>query len=322
LARETAESFLREAETEGRMTEAAAARRSLGLARLAQADFVGAEADLAEALKLYDPERDRDAKFRFGTDAAAAATSYLALTSWALGDVERARALSEEALARADETAHAPTRALVYNLVSLYQVFRGDPEAVRRIAKIFVELGREHGMAQILVLGDVHANWARARLDDRQSGMTGLREALAACLRQGNKLFTPLFQGLLAELEAEGHDGDGALRRIDEALTLASETGERWADALLHRLRGEILLKRDPAKTAPAEEAFLAAIAVAEAQKAKTFELQAALALAKLYQSTGRLADAHAVLAPTLERFEPTPEMPEIAEARALLQSL
>ena len=147
-------------------------------------------------------------------------------------------------------------------------------------------------------------------------------EALAAYVGQGNKLNAPLFQGRLAELEAEGADADGALRRIDEALTLASETGERWTDALLHRLRGEILLKRDPANTAPAEEAFLAAIAAAQAQKAKSFELRAALSLGRLYQSTGRLADAYAVLAPALEGFEPTPEMPEIAEARALLERL
>jgi hypothetical protein len=93
-------------------------------------------------------------------------------------------------------------------------------------------------------------------------------------------------------------------------------------DSLLHRIRGEILLKHDPANTAPAEEAFLAAIAVAQAQKAKSFELQAALALAKLYQSTGRPAYAYAVLAPALEGFSPTPEMPEIAEAQTLLERL
>ena len=74
------------------------------------------------------------------------------------------------------------------------------------------------------------------------------------------------------------------MREIDEALALANETGERWTDALLNRLRGEILLKRDPANTAPAEAAFLAAIAVAQAQKAKSFELQAALSLGRLYQ--------------------------------------
>ena len=72
----------------------------------------------------------------------------------------------------------------------------------------------------------------------------------------------------------------------------------------------------------PAEEAFLTAIAVAQQQKARSFELRAALALAKLYQSTNRAADAHAVLAPALEGFSSTPEFPEIEEAQALLEVL
>ncbi|MBV8321593.1 MAG: hypothetical protein JO049_13100 [Hyphomicrobiales bacterium] len=173
-----------------------------------------------------------------------------------------------------------------------------------------------------LAFGEVHSNWARARLGDRESGMTRLKEALAAYLGQGNKLCVPVFQGRLAELEAEGADADGALHRIDEALALANETGEHWTDALLHRIRGAILLKRGPPNTAPAEEAFLGAIAVAQAQKARSFELQAALALAKLYQSTSRPVGAHAVLAPALEGFSPTPEMPEIAEAEALIAAL
>jgi predicted ATPase len=95
--------------------------------------------------------------------------------------------------------------------------------------------------------------------------------------------------------------------------------GHRAFEAELHRTRGDILMKRDPANSAPAEEAFLTAIAVPTQQGTRSFELRAALALAKLYQSTGRLAEAHAVLAPALENFSPTPEMPEIAEARALL---
>jgi len=322
LALETAESFLREAENAGRMTETVAARACLGRARLWQGDLIGAEANLVEAVRTYDPERDRDAEFRFGVDIAATATGFLALAAWALGDVERARALSEGAVARADETAHAPTRAVVYDGISLYQTLCGDPEAVSRTAKIAVDLGREHGMAMYLAWGEVLSHWARARLGDRESGMIGLQEALAAYLSQGNKLFTPLFQGLLAELEAEGNDADGALRRIDEALALASETGERWTDAQLHRIRGAIVLRRDPANTAPAEEAFLAAIAIAQAQKARSFELRASLSLAKLHQSTARPADAHAVLAPALEGFSPTPEMPEIAEAQALLAAL
>jgi hypothetical protein len=82
------------------------------------------------------------------------------------------------------------------------------------------------------------------------------------------------------------------------------------------------LLKHDPANPEPAEEAILAAIAVAQRQKARSFQLRAALSLAKLRRSTGRPADTHAVLAPALEGFSPTPEMPEIAEAQALMERL
>ena len=74
--------------------------------------------------------------------------------------------------------------------------------------------------------------------------------------------------------------------------------------------------------TAPAEEAFLTAIAIAEQQKAQSFELRAALSLAKLYQLTGPAADAHAVLAPVLARFSPTLKFPEIGEAQALFTAL
>jgi predicted ATPase len=321
-AQETAESFLRDAENEGRMTEAAVARRCVGIARLFQGDFIGAEANLAEALRTYDPERDRDAKFRFGADTGAVAAAYLTLAIWALGDVERAQTLSEEASARADETGHAPTRANAYHIISLYYMLRGDPEIARRTATIVVDLGREHGMALFLASGEVDSNWARVRLGDRESAMAGVGEALAAYLGQGSRLFAPLFQGLLAELEAEGQDANDALQRIDEALALANDTGMHWTDAMLHRIRGDILLKRNPADPAPAEDAYQTAIAIAREQGARSYELLASLALAKLCKSTSRPVEAHAVLAPALDGFSPTPEMPEIGEAQALLAAL
>ena len=100
------------------------------------------------------------------------------------------------------------------------------------------------------------------------------------------------------------------------------ETGEHWFDAGLHRIRGEILLKQNPADPAPAEAAFLAAIAVAQQQKARSFELRAALSLARLYRATGRMIDARAALEPALEGFSPTPEHPEVGDAQALLAAI
>jgi predicted ATPase len=124
-------------------------------------------------------------------------------------------------------------------------------------------------------------------------------------------------EALFRENEIEGRGAEAALVGIDEALALAAETGEHWFDAGLHRIRGEILIKQNP--PAPAEAAFLAAIAVARQQKARSFELRAALSLSKLYRACRRDADAHAALGSALDGFAPTPEFPEIEEALALL---
>jgi predicted ATPase len=105
-------------------------------------------------------------------------------------------------------------------------------------------------------------------------------------------------------------------------LAIAQETEEHFTDPYLYRLRGEFLLKRDPADFVRAEKAYQTAIAIAKGQGARGYELLASLSLAKLYQPTGRLGEARAVLAPALEGSSPTPEMPEIAEAQALLERL
>ena len=97
----------------------------------------------------------------------------------------------------------------------------------------------------------------------------------------------------------------------------------KWANVpYLYRLHGQILLKRDLADPGHAEEAFETSIAVAKQQEARSYELLAALSLAKLCQSTSRPAKACAILSPALDGFSPTPEMPEIEEAQALLTLL
>jgi hypothetical protein len=107
-AREAAESFLRKAEREAEPTEVAAAHRVLGLALLFQGDFAEARAHCEQTLRIYDPERDREAKFRLGPDSRAAATAYLALAAWCFGEVAPARDLMDEAVARAVEIRSCP----------------------------------------------------------------------------------------------------------------------------------------------------------------------------------------------------------------------
>jgi predicted ATPase len=176
-------------------------------------------------------------------------------------------------------------------------------------------------MDLFVAFGEVFGGWARGRLHDVEVGAQELRR-LAGYFDQGNKAWAPMFHGMLAQLEAAKRGSDAALTLIDQGLAIAAETGERFTDPYLHRLRGDILLKGDPANPAPAEEAYRTAVAIAKQQGARSYELLASLSLAKLYQSTARLAEAHAVLAPALEGFSPTPEMPEIAEAQALASRL
>src|SRR5262249_20579200 len=126
----------------------------------------------------------------------------------------------------------------------------------------------------------------------------------------------------LAEAEASAGEPDAALRRLDDALAEVEATKNRWYEAEMHRIRGEILLKRDPANIAAAEQSWQAAIAIAHSQKARRFELRAALALAKRYRAANRDADAHAVLAPAVKGFPPTQPFPELTEAHALFSAL
>jgi predicted ATPase len=288
---------------------------------LFQGDLTNARVHLEEALRIYDPERDREAKFRFGTDPGAA-RGFLAHANWVLGEVGRGRELIDEAVARSVESDHAPTLAYVYFMKAMFEIFRCDRDAVLSSSQALVELSRDHQMGLYLGWGLQCHGWAGARLGDREAGITELRQALAAYLAQGNKLFAPFFQGALAELEAESQDADGALSRIDEGLALANETGEHWTDAFLHRIRGEILLKRDAANTAPAEEAFLTAIAIAREQKARSFELRAATSLARLWRDRGKRQQAHDLLAPVYDWFTEGFDTLDLKGAKALLSEL
>ncbi len=126
-------------------------------------------------------------------------------------------------------------------------------------------------------------------LADMGSGLELLRE-------QNPVLFVPLLKLALGQAEARAGDLGKAVATLDDALATSDRTGHRAFDAELHRVRGEILLNREPSRPAPAEEAFRTAITVAKEQGARSFGLLAALALAKLYQSTSRPVDAHAVL--------------------------
>jgi tetratricopeptide (TPR) repeat protein len=149
-----------------------------------------------------------------------------------------------------------------------------------------------------------------------------MRRGLELLRAQNVRIYDGLLKSALAHGEAEAGDLKRAIEILNEALATSARTGHRTIDAELHRLRGEMFLRRDSGNPRSAEEALKSAIDLARDQGARSYELRAALSLAKLYQSTGRPAEAHAILDVALEGFSPTPEMPEIAEAQSLIGAL
>jgi predicted ATPase len=139
---------------------------------------------------------------------------------------------------------------------------------------------------------------------------------------QGRNWLSPHSEAALAEAEASAGETDAGLRRLADALAELEATEARWYEAEMHRIRAGIILRRDPANTAAAEQSWQAAIAIAQSQKARSFELRAALFLAKFYRAANRDADAHALLAPVVEGFPPTRQFPELTEAQTLLSGL
>jgi predicted ATPase len=322
-ARASAESFLRQAETDGLKTEDAVAHLALGLTCLYLGELALAQSHLEEVLADHLAQRDTDAHRMFGnTITVISAAAFLAIAAWVSGGVARARHLIDQAVRRAHESHHVATIAQTHLCRTILEACRGDAGATLRAAEALLKVGKEHNMTLHTVFGEIFASWARGCIFDAEGGVSELLQRLGLYLARGNKATVPLCHGMLAELEAMTGRFDDALASVEAGLALAKETGERWTDPLLFRCKGGILLQRDPANPTPAEEAFRAAIAVAQQQGSLSFGLRAAISLAKLYQSTSRMAEAQAVLATALEGFSPTPEMPEIAKAQTLLAVL
>jgi adenylate cyclase len=233
----------------------------------------GAHDHFQKTVELHDPARHADFANRFGNGPRALAEIVDALTLWVLGRIDEALPLAERAFADAESAAHAPTMAHALLIASWLGLVGRKPEAVASYSQAF---------ADIVFRYDLPAWWA----------------ALAIYREQGFVLNLPSLEAALAEAQASAGNTDAAFRRLDDALAELERTEQHWYQAEIHRIRAGILLKREPATTAAAERSLQASIAIAQSQKARSFELRAALSLAKLHRTANRDADAHAVLAP------------------------
>jgi predicted ATPase len=314
--------FLSDTEARSDSPEAGVAHRAAGLTCWFAGEYREARDHLERALGSFLPGRDDDLAFRFGLDPGVAAMINLAAVSWSLGEVDSAISLIELMQTRLAGLTHVGTLAFGKMHSALFDLMRGDHARATPKTLELANLAREHELAMYDAFGAFLHGWTIAHSGALAAGLENMRRGVVLLREQNILLFDGLLKIALAKAEAAAGDLDGALAILDKGLTNADRTGFRAFEAELHRARGDILLQRDPADPAPMEEAFQTALGIARKQGTRSFELRAAVSLAKLYQSTGRPTEAHAVLAPALEGFSQTAEMPEIAEAQAVLESL
>ncbi len=168
--------------------------------------------------------------------------------------------------------------------------------------------------------------WALDQLGQGAEGISLIREGLAAWRATGSELWQPYFLGMLAELQGKGGYPREGLKAVGEALAVAARTEERFYEAELHRLKGELLLQKavgsvQKAET-EAEECFHKAIDVACRQSAKSLELRAAMSLSRLWQQQGKPTEARDFLAPVYHWFTEGFDTADLKDAKALLEEL
>jgi predicted ATPase len=145
---------------------------------------------------------------------------------------------------------------------------------------------------------------------------------MATWRAMGTEIAWPLWLAFLAEAYGKMGQAAEGLTVLAEARALVHKTDERWWEAELCRLTGQLLLQQALANAPEAEAHFHQALAVARHQQAKSLELRAAMSLSRLWQQQGKRQEAHDLLAPIYGWFTEGFDTADLQEAKALLDAL
>jgi predicted ATPase len=243
-----------------------------------------------------------------------------AMALWFLGYPESALERSRTGLAMARELSHIGTIINELPFGGIINQLCGDVAAVREIAESLTSLATEHGFPQWLAFGNVLKAWVQA-LGRGETPAAGLRCAISE-YRAANELYVPYFLGLLAALQLRHGEFAEGLDTVIASLELTGGIGSRLMDPELLRLKGEVLLARDPGAKTDAEAAFYQALDIAQGQSTKSWELRAAMSMARLWRDQGRPQQARELLAPVYGWFTEGHDTLDLKEAKALLDEL
>jgi class 3 adenylate cyclase/predicted ATPase len=321
-ARELGEQLLRLTERAADPTDCLEAHDALGTTLFQMGEYVAALMHSGQGPTRTDLAVQRALLLRHGAAPGVRCLAVAANVLWCLGSPAQAVRQSQESLALAQELAHPYSLAVAQFWATYLHYYRRELSVVQERVETLLALATAHGIPLMAGLGTCLHGWALAMQGQGTVGLEKLRQGMAAVLATGQTLSQPFCLVLLAEAAGyAGHLEEG-LHLLAEARTVLEVNGQGELLAEAYRLQGALLLRQATPDTVQAEACFQQSLAVARRQQAKSWELRAAMSLARLWQQQGKRAEARDLLAPIYGWFTEGFDTADLQDAKVLLDEL
>ena len=267
----------------------------------------------------YDPALHRPLATRFGQDVGVAILSFRPFALWMLGCPGTALAEAARPFNAAREMGHAPTLLFALFSGTLARICSRDYAAANAQIDECIALAEEKGAAYFKMFAVPQRGCVLALTGKASAAVEMISAGMAGCQATGATVWSTSFLAYLALAYADLGKFDDARRCVGETMTSVEATKERWFEAEANRIAGEIARRAPEPDTMKAQEYFQRALLVARAQQAKSWELRAAMSLARLWRDQGKVKEARELLAPVYDWFTEGFDTRDLKEAKALL---
>jgi predicted ATPase len=321
VVREVSAQFLTLAEKEGVTEPIMIGHRLMGAALLFTGDAAQGRSHLDRSINLYNPAQHRPLTTRFAHDVRVAALVHRSWALWILGYPEASVADVRQAIKEVREINQAAT-SMNAGLAIYANIFCGDYAAAKAQSDELIALATAKSATMWKAVGLLYQGFILAMTGKAADAVSALTSGMAGLRSTGATVNLPTFSSILAGAYADLGQIDEAYHCIEQALMAIETSKERWFEADVHRIWGEITLKSPAPDAAKAEGCFERALAVARQQHTKSWELRAAMSMARLWRDQGKPQQAHELLAPVYGWFTEGFDTRDLKEAKALLNTL
>jgi predicted ATPase len=287
-----------------------------------QGDIIDVRDHGRRGLDFYNPDQHLAGIAAYNQNPGIVCGYLDALADWVLGYPTQATQAMNRTLAHARELEHPYSVAVVLLFSAKLAQLRRDHEPARDLAEEALKLSTEIGAPAVTLWCLLPRGWARAQQSDVAAGIQDIEEAMERrrAFRMG--AVWPWYLALIADAYGAAGRIDDGFRALDEAADWERRNDERLYAAEARRIRGELLLAQDVPDPAQAEGCFQEALTVARDQQAKSWELRAAMSMARMWLQQNRVDEARALLAPIYGWFTEGFDTPDLIEAKTLLDQL